>query len=209
MTERLYQTGDRVRHVRRPEWGIGSVVKAERTSVNGRHCQRLSVRFPNVGVKTLSTLHADLELAPGGEARTPNGDAHPLSGADRLGTTDWLAPLARRKLEEQMTSVPADARDPFNSLRKRLTLGLDLYRFDRTGRGLMEWAIAQTGISDPLSEFTRQELEQLFERWAAERDSHLVRLLTEVKSEPELLGPALTAGPPGAREAVRRLTAQR
>ena len=61
MADDCFGFGDRVRNRKRPEWGVGSVVKAENASVNGHAGQRLSVRFPSVGVKTLSTGHADLE----------------------------------------------------------------------------------------------------------------------------------------------------
>jgi hypothetical protein len=207
MTNRSYTAGDRVRHTRRPEWGVGSVLKAEGASVNGRHCQRLSVRFSHAGLKTISTAHTELELVT--DEIPGNNQAPAAPGRDRLDQDQWLAPLARRKLQEKLTSLSPEARDPFHPLRKRLAIGLDLYRFQKTGRSLIDWAIAQTGLDDPLSEFSRQELEQLFDRWMSERDGHLQRLLTEARAEPQLLQEILAASPPDAAEAVRRLTADR
>jgi hypothetical protein len=207
MMDRKFQSGDRVRHRRRPEWGIGSVVKAEGVTANGQRAQRISIRFPNAGLKTLSTAHAELELV--GDGHGLNGSGHPLAGWEKLDQSEWLAPLARKKVEEALASLPPDARDPFNSVRTRLELSLDLYRFERTGRSLIDWAVAQTGIDDPLSRFSRQELEQHFDRYAAERDGHLARLLQEARAEPSLLDEILASSPRAAHLAVRRLTGER
>ncbi len=209
MIDRKFEAGDRVRHRRRPEWGIGSVVKAEGFSANGQRAQRVSVRFPNAGMKTISTAHAELEVVGDGHGLNGAEPGHPLAGWDKMDQGAWLAPLARKKVEEALAGLPVDARDPFSSIRKRLEFSLDLYRFERTGRSLIDWAVAQTGIDDPLSRFSRQELEQHFERYAAERDGHLARLLQEARAEPKLLADVLPTSPPAAHAAVRRLTAER
>ncbi|MHC4415528.1 MAG: DUF3553 domain-containing protein [Planctomycetota bacterium] len=207
MSKRKFESGDRVRHVRRPEWGIGSVIKTEESSAGGTLGQRVSVRFPNGGLKTVSTAHADLELVNGpGE---PDEAEASFAGWEKMNDAGWLGPLARRKVEEVMVSLPPEVRDPFDSLRKRLVASLDLYRFEPTGRSLIDWAIAQTGLTDPLSRFTRHELEQLFEPWAAERDNHLLRLLKEAKSELDLIRELVGSAPRAGQEAVRRLTATR
>ena len=44
MSQRKFEFGDRVRHARRPEWGIGSIVKTQDTVFGGNPGQRLSVR---------------------------------------------------------------------------------------------------------------------------------------------------------------------
>jgi hypothetical protein len=210
MSDRKFEFGDRVRHARRPEWGIGSIVKAEDTRINGEYAQRLSVRFPNAGLKTLSTLHAELQLVTE-EPVTGNGvgDEHPLGGWDRVEDGDWLGEVARRKVEEAMVLIAEAVRDPFNSLRHRLSACLDLYRFERTGRGLVDWAVAQSGLDDPLSRFTRHELEQLFDQWCTQREVHLRRLVDEARGDPATLRELEGDAPPAAREAVRRYTAQR
>ena len=209
MIDRKFETGDRVRHRRRPEWGIGSVVKAEGLSVNGQRAQRVSVRFPNAGMKTISTAHAELEVVGDRNGLNGSDGGHPLAGWEKMDQSEWLAPLARKKVEEALAGLPAEARDPFNSIRKRLEMSLDLYRFERTGRSLIDWAVAQTGIDDPLSRFSRQELEQHFDRYAAERDDHVARLLQEARAEPRLLEDVVPRSPPAAQAAVRRLTAER
>jgi hypothetical protein len=214
MSEDRYAFGDRVRHAKRPEWGIGSVVKAEHGAVNGQNGQngqRLSVRFPGVGVKTFVTGHAELQRVTEdvGEVHADGTSDHPVRLWDRIADAEWLAPVAQRKIEEAMISLPSEARDPFRTAEQRLTYTLSLYRFDRTGRGLVDWAIAQTGLDDPLSRFNRHELEQYFDRWAFERDAHLGRVLQEFDGDPARLDALLAKAPPAARKAVRRHSALR
>ncbi|MCH8314787.1 MAG: DUF3553 domain-containing protein [Planctomycetes bacterium] len=208
-----YEYGDRIRHLRRPEWGVGSVVKVVQTMVNGCSVQSLSVRFPSEGIKVLNTAEAEIERISAEHAKAlANTEAHPIVQWGKMDESDWLAPLAQRKVEEAMIGLPADVRDPFSLLRRRLVLTLDLYRFERSNRALMDWAVAQSGLVDPLTHFTRHELEQLFERWARERDVHLGRLLQECRRDLKLaqeLDELVAAAPPGAREAVRRVTAAR
>ena len=213
MSKAKYEFGDRIRHLHRPEWGVGSVVKVEQTMVNGHPVQSLSVRFPSEGIKVLNTAEAALELLSV-EPSTALADAqaHPIVQWGKLDESDWLAPVAQRKVEEAMIGLPPEVRDPFSSLRRRLVLTLALYRFERSSRALMDWAVAQTGLVDPLTHFTRHELEELFERWARERDVHLGRLLQKSHRDLKLaqeLDELLAAAPPGAREAVRRITAAR
>ena len=84
MTKPRFESGDRVRHVRRPEWGIGSVLKAEEATVNGERSQRVSVRFPNGGLKTLSSAHAELQIV---EVEDEGG---PLAEWDKMTESEWL-----------------------------------------------------------------------------------------------------------------------
>lgn len=209
MSQRKFQFGDRVRHVRRPEWGIGSIVKIEPMALNNQPAQRLSVRFFNAGLKTLVEANAELELVTADASNVVMDQAHPVNEWENLSEEDWLEPLARRKVEEAMTRLPPEIRDPFNSLRKRLVLCLDLYRFENTGRSLIDWAVAQTGLDDPLSRFTRPELEQLFEPWSSQRQQHLGRLLNQAKSELGLVRELVASATPAAQQAVRRITVER
>jgi hypothetical protein len=210
MSSRKFEYGDRVRHARRPEWGIGSIVKTEEMTLNGLPAQRVSVRFPNAGLKTISTAHTELQLVNANNGPESHGaDTHPLGGWDKMKEGDWLGEVARRKVEEAMTSLAEGARDPFLPPPKRLEACLDLYRFERTGRSLIDWAIAQSGLTDPLSRFTRHELEVLFDQWAAQRDEYLERLLDEVRGDSGAVAKLVAAAPAGAQEAVRRLTAAR
>lgn len=207
----MLQFGDQVRHVRRPEWGIGMVSKIEQVTSNGHPTQRVTVRFPHAGVKVLSTAHAELARVtnePAASSAPVESDETPsLAMWDRLAASGWLEPVAQRKIQQVMSELPPAVKDPFLSLQRRLGLTLELYRFEKTGGSLLDWAVAQTGLPDPLARFNRHELETHFQRWANERDAHLSRLLQEARSEQGLVAAVVRAAPPGAHDAVRRLMA--
>lgn len=213
MTNERFEFGDRVRHTRRPEWGIGSVIRTEQITVSGKPAQRLAIRFDNAGLKRLVSTQAGLQRVTSEteDALTnePAESASRLEAWEKLEKSDWLGPLAQRKIEETMVSLPESVRDPFLSLDRQLTNTFNLYRFDRSGRGLIDWAVAQSGLKDPLSRFTRQELEQLFDRWAHNRDAHLSRLLSSARYENDVVDKAIRTAPKSAREAVRRCMAMR
>lgn len=210
MTEQhTYRYGDRVRHRKRPEWGVGAVIRTEEVTIDGERTQRVSIRFPNEGIKTLSTLHADLSVVQDEPATSPAASSRQgVADFDSMKASGWLSSMADKKVEEVMVAIAEEARDPFLDIGRRLEFTLALYRFDRSGKGLIEWAVAQSGLADPLTRFTRQELEQLFERWAHERDGHLRRLLEEVQ-DPNLLRQLTSAAPAEAQRAVKRVGARR
>lgn len=211
MTEKRFAFGDSVRHTKRPEWGVGAVIRTEETSINGQPAQRVAVRFPNAGLKRLVSTQAELERV---SVETAD-DADEVTGASRLEAwekleeSEWLGPLAKRKIEETMVSLPESVRDPFLSIDRQLAATLNLYRFDRSGRGLIDWAVAQSGLKDPLSRFTRQDLERLFDRWAHNRDAHLARLLATARYESGVVDNAVRSAPKPARDAIRRCMALR
>lgn len=210
MSQVIFEFGDRVRHRDRPEWGIGSVVKVEKVTANGRVSQRLSIRFPNIGLKSLSTEHANLEqVAEEAPEYTGNGEPGVVAAWDRARESGWLAPVAERKIEEAMVSLPMEARDPFSSLRQRLAYTLDLYRFERNGGLLIDWAIAQSGLDDPMTRFNRQELELLFDRWQRELDGHLQRLAAEARTDQAMVREVAGKAPPRGQAALRRISAGR
>ncbi len=210
MSDTKLSFGDRVRHPGRPEWGIGTIIKVEPLPVNGHTTQRLSIRFPNAGMKTLIEEQANLQRMS--ESKDPlfGDESEPSARAwDRYTEDDWISPIARKKVFEALIALPQDVRDPFLSLQKRLHLTLRLYRFDKSGKGLIDWAVAQTGIDDPLTRFSRQDLEQHFARYAGERDSHLGRLLQEARGDMSVINAALENTPPAARDAIRRANSSR
>ncbi len=172
--------GDQVRHPRRPEWGTGRVTAVEAHRVNGRDAQRVSVRFSNEGLKTIVTATVQLELVTDEDsnANTEN-DQTAMNEIDNMANSGWLAGVAEQKISERMIELPSDVRDAFDRAEVRLARTIDLFRFDRSGRGLMSWAIAQSGLNDPLVRFSRQELEQFFDRWESARDEHLRALVRE------------------------------
>ncbi|MDA1007794.1 MAG: DUF3553 domain-containing protein [Planctomycetota bacterium] len=178
--------GDSVKHPNRPEWGIGSITRTEVYSSGSERDLRVWVRFPNVGEKVLLASVAKLEVM--GEATGVESiySRPTLSQVEGRSADGWLAKFGERNAEELMTSLALDATDPFVGLRTRLERTLKLYRFEASGASLNDWAVAQSGLSDPMTRFNRQELEQLHKKWLINLDVHLARLLQDARREPGL-----------------------
>lgn len=197
---REWSFGDRVVHAKRPEWGAGVVTAAQKIVHEGTPCQRLTIRFDRAGVKTLSTAVAELVSAADGPVLAPPAQSEADADAG------WLSRLSGKSPEEMMSRLPEAATDPFSSLEARLKATLALYRFTDQGGSLLDWAAAQSGLKDPLSEFSRHDLERLFQRFAFVRDEHLKKLVQEMrKKDPTVLQVVLRAAPPTASQALRRL----
>jgi len=186
--------------------------------VAGQPAQRLVIRFSNGGVKTISSVGgtiSPLEAGPvhlngssaGNGAGGPDSDT--LIDRESEGETGWLAAISKQKPESAMVDLPIEATDPFLPREARLKATLELYRFQPTGRSLIDWAVARSGLDDPLSRFTRHELEQFFERWSFLRQKHLAKLIEELKHEPMALETIMRHAPPAARRAVSQLHARR
>ena len=181
---------------------------------NGSRSQSISIRFANEGLKVLNTAVAEIELV-NFEHNEEVGKAkdHPMLQWQQFSEGDWLAPMAQRKIQEAMVALPENVRDQFCSIKRRLKQTLELFRFERTGSSLIEWAIAQSGMDDPLSRFTRQELELLFDRWVTHRQDHLQKLLQEAFANIDIaraeVDALLADAPLSAKEYVRRITAKR
>lgn len=201
MSVREWKIGDRVVHATKPEWGIGEVRSAESTVQDGVKCQRLTLRFERAGVKTLSTAFAEL--------RSPDEMGHtPATMAAEGPTSDPL--LGDESPEERIVRLPDAATDPFTTPRNRLKATLALYRFSRDGGSLLDWAASQTGMRDPLTRFSRHDLERLFERFRIGLDSHLRRVVGEVrKADPRALTELLASAPEAGQQALRRLDGPR
>lgn len=193
--------GDSVVHASRPEWGAGEVLGVEPFRQDGKAFQRLTIKFSRVGTKTISTAFAELRSAAD-MPRMPASSVIPEGEAE----ADPIAQLAdRASVEQLMTTLPDRATDPFSGLKSRLAATLELYRFDGGGGSLLDWAAVQTGLKDPLSRFNRHELEGWFARFKIELDTHLRKLVRDVrKHEPAALEQAATAAGPAARQALRR-----
>jgi hypothetical protein len=76
--------------------------------------------------------------------------------------------------------------DPFQSLARRLEATVESFKFSTEARSLIDWAVAQTGLSDPLSKYTRHELELGFARFARDRELHLRDLVKQLRSQGKL-----------------------
>ena len=199
-----FKIGEKVRHAKRPEWGVGSIAKIEVITREGRPDRRIWIRFPNVGEKTVLASMAELEhveeVAP--TAGPTLADLHARADGG------WLGEISKRKPEDMMVALPDSATDPFIPLRRRLQNAFALYRFDG-GPRLIDWAVAQSGLNDPMSRFSRHELEAFFQRWKFALDAQVGKLLQEARREPGALEDASRGAPPAAMAAVRRISQYR
>lgn len=200
-----YKIGQKVRHSKRPEWGIGSISKIEVITREGRPDRRIWIRFPNVGEKTVLASMAELEHM---DAQDAGSGAPTLADLHAQADGGWLGQISKRKPEHIMIALSEAVTDPFLPLRRRLQNAFALYRFD-SGPRLIDWAVAQSGLNDPLSQFSRHELEEFFRRWRFALDAHVGRLLQEARREPGVLDEAMKEAPPAAVGTVRKLAAMR
>lgn len=214
MPTREWTKGEMVVHAAKPEWGAGEVLVAEPVVHEGKACQRLTIRFSRAGTKTISTAYADLRASEGPRLLQPPSEpaALPSAAAARPAALngDSVDPLAKAAIDanvsETLTRLPEAATDPFSSLRSRLAATLDLYKFTASGGSLLDWAAIQTGLADPLSRFSRHELEQWFQRFQVELDQHLKRLIREVrKQDPQAWAELTASAGPAAKAAIRRV----
>ena len=203
-----YKKGDLVRHPERPEWGIGEITKMEILTRDGKPDRRLWVKFPSEGTKTLLASIANLEMA---ENLDLPSQEDPATFIDREADHEpgWLGEIAKNRPEDAMVALPPRATDPFTPLRSRLQFLITLYRFEPTGGKLIDWAVAQTGMDDPLSRFNRHELEQFYERWMWERDRHLVKMLDEAKKTNEQVDDLIAKAPNSVRRGIKRVSPAR
>lgn len=190
-----FNRGDVVIHTKRPEWGEGVIGQAINITHEGGHAQRLIVDFVNYGRVTLNSAVAPLVVK---EAAAVNSglparqasNLSPAPAATPRSTGGWLDNLSepKNKLQE-LWRMPDSFTDPFLPLTKRLTNTLDSYRWGTDPHhalNILEWAIAQTGLNDPLTRYTRQELEQAFPRFVRDREEHLRQLVFQLKKQSRL-----------------------
>ncbi|WP_145445339.1 DUF3553 domain-containing protein [Mucisphaera calidilacus] len=195
-----YQTGQEVRHPKRPEWGTGVVRSVEPITHHGVQAQRVAVDFANKGRVVVNTAIASLEITGNAEPAAAGTRVSPRKlpsrlttqqeagqkGSVRPGDAGWLNELERgggATSSGDLWSLPSSMTDPFASLKQRLLATLDSYRFTTDPRSLIEWAVVQTGLDDPLSKYTRSELERAFPRFSRDRDNHLAELIRTIKRQ--------------------------
>lgn len=197
-----YKPGERVRHPGKPEWGVGEVTKVELITRDGVPDRRVWIRFPSEGTKTVLASVAGLEVVE--DSSEIVGDGGTMLDRQASHETGWLGEIAKNKPEDAMTSLPDRATDPFMPPRNRLEFLYGLYRFNRNSGSLLEWAIAQSGLDDPMTRFNRHELEQFFDRWSWERDRALARTLDECRKAGEQIEILLKQAPPAARRGLKK-----
>lgn len=203
-------------HRARPEWGVGSITEAQKSVHEGVVCQRLTVRFENGGIKTVSTAFAELSRVEAGSV-APRFEPDRSTGISRRnGGLGGGLPVAidvpdpdLTEFRERLASLPDAAADPFRPLASRLRATLELYRYTNQGGSLLAWATAVAGLADPLSCVSRHELEQAFERFELQRDRHLSQLMQLAPREGMDINALTRAMPPEAQRALQRVNRRR
>ena len=201
-TATTLRRGDLVRHKRRPEWGSGRVLQTQAITHEGKPAQRVTVDFKNHRTLTLNTAIAPLEVEQAGEVEyrtsprnTPShhssaSNARPTETEEHRQSIGWLDDLERSTggKKHELHELPHSLSDPFLSDRQRLAHTLDTFYFSTDPSRLLDWARMQTGLDDPLTRYTRQELEQAFPRFARDRDQHLHQLVRQFKRNNDTQG---------------------
>ena len=133
-----------------------------------------------------------------------------VTTADPAPMGGWLGRMAKESTQKnELWDLPQAMTDSFSSIEARLAATLDSYKYSTEPRSLIEWAQEQTGLADPMTRYTRVELEQGFPGYARSRRENLQELVRLAKRQgrPDLLRTALRAAkhPEGRREFERVL----
>ena len=203
MSSTVFNLGMQVRHRQRPEWGTGSVTRVEQLTRAGTRDQRLWIKFGAAGLKTLLASMADLEVI---EA-VPVAE-HTFAAREAASDGGWLGRIATKKPEKAMSELLPDATDPFLTPERRIKILLGLYRFDG-GAKLIDWAVAQSGLDDPLSRFNRTELESFYKEWSLERDLALHRLVSDFRRQRKPVEGLLVDAPRSALQVLQKFDKSR
>jgi len=217
-----FKPDDKVRHASQPGWGVGVVLTAQKTSHEGKPCQRLTVRFDQAGKKTISTAFADLRPLDPGPASSTEPKPQPAKAAAKAARRPAPAsppgpearsaaepPPSPEVLQRRLTRIPDELGDPFRPVADRLRDTAEAYRYDPRQRDLLDWAVTQTGLHDPLSVFSRHELEQHHATYRIHLDRHLKTLLDECRAARIDPRPILASAHPAVQQALRRINPMR
>ncbi len=188
-----FELGETVIHPNCPEWGSGKVKEAQSITHEGRPVQRIRVDFSNAGSKWLNTAMAPLQK------KTREADAPKMKIAPSMATSQvsakaqaealpdkgWLDALEanRNRGTPELWELPAALTDIMRSPEDRLAQTAEAYRFSHEPGPLFQWAVTQTGLDDPLSRYTRVELEKTYFQYSKLRDDHLFDLCRQLKRE--------------------------
>lgn len=210
-----FAPNDQIQHPAKPEWGTGTVLSVQKANHEGRPCQRLTVRFSGAGKKTLNTGFVRLTrlgTAPGlaenpsPAPRPPTGSKPPVAPPPVPKSSPPIpaAPLPdKATIIDRLATIPQALADPFRPIEDRLTDTASAYRYRPGDRTLLEWAIAQTGLADPLSVLNRHELEEQFTNFRIRLDRHLKSLIDETRRSKIDPRPIIDAAPEPARGELR------
>ena len=205
----VFQTGDTVALGTRPEWGSGKVRETQAITHDGSAAQRIRVDFKNAGSKWLNTGVAQIEKRAAAKAKTQNtsprntpqevpvlrvsGDAAlnraeaAATGGENLPQEGWLDQLEEdNPYLDKLKNLSPDLDDILLDPIERLRRTVDAYKYSQASGPLFTWACAQTGLDDPLSVFSRVDLEEAFFSYSRKRDDHLFALVRQLRREENL-----------------------
>ena len=156
--------GQRVCLPTRPEWGAGTVLRVQATLVDGQPVHRVSIQF--------TTGHRTLVIPPARLA-VPEGEPQREAG--------WLDTLGRQTIDDRLTALPEAVREFLGASAQRIVVLARLYEIDEDATGLIKWARSQSGVGDPLSLWTRDEIRAAFEQFCRRRDQMLRDAVTALR----------------------------
>ncbi|MGD8454400.1 MAG: DUF3553 domain-containing protein [Phycisphaerae bacterium] len=185
--------GRKVCNPARPEWGVGTVLRVQSTTVAGQPRHRISVQFA-VG-------HRVLQVPP---ARLTDPQPEPQREAG------WLESIGGNTIDDRLTRLPPSIAEFLGTPAQRLAALAALYAHSEEPTSLARWARGQTGAADPLSLWSRDELLLAYRRFSDERDAELRVAAAKLKMTggPAALEAALADLPPEALPAVRAALAR-
>ncbi len=150
----------------RPEWGSGTVLRVQTTTIAGKVRHRVSVQF--------ATGHRTL-IVPPARLTEPQAELEREAG--------WLDQIAGRTLDDQLAKLPEHIEHFFGTPAQRIAALAPLYAFDEEPASLIRWARRHANVADPLSHWSRDELLVSFRRFCLERDSTLRVAAAQVKEK--------------------------
>jgi hypothetical protein len=148
--------GEKVCNPARPDWGVGTVLRVQSTTVAGQPQHRVSVQF--------ATGHRTLIVPP---ARL----AAPTAGPQR--DSGWLAEAAGTTLDDRLRQLPESVAQFLGTPGQRIVAMAPLYGYTEDPPSLIKWARAQAQVADPLSHWSRDELLAAFGEFCRQRDGVL------------------------------------
>lgn len=180
--------GRRVSLPARPEWGIGTVMRVQSTTVAGQPRHRVSVQFA-VGHRTLTVPPARLTEPAPEPQRQPS----------------WLETVGGQALDDALSRLPGHVAEFLGTPAQRMAMLAQFYTYTEDPASLSKWARAQTGAADPLALWSRDELLVAFRRFCDERDAEFRVAAAKLKqaADQAALDEVLAAQPEPLRSAMR------
>ncbi|MCG3126561.1 MAG: hypothetical protein CHACPFDD_01408 [Phycisphaerae bacterium] len=172
----------------KPEWGRGTVLRVQTTHAGGHPQHRVSIQFA-VGHRQL--------LIPPGSICEPADEPERAPG--------WIDAVACATVDDRLRRLPLDATQVLGTLAQRLAALAPHFCVSDDERSLLRWARAQTGVGDPLSRWTRDELQAALAQFERHRDGYVRELIANARaaSGPAAVDDALATLDPAVREKVR------